>query len=772
MRAAVGASIAVLLGAATLLAPATACAQGLAADYARARARLPWELKIPNQSVNATWSADGNSFWYRRDTVGGGEYVRVDAVTGERRPAFDHARLAAALAAEAGQAMSADDLPLQQIEGIDTASLRVSWRGDKPGTADCDLRQPRCVKLDIGTAQPGEVLSPDGRWAAYVRDHNLHVRATAGGDGSSRALTRDGSLHNAWGAVSESHLYTISAVRGLPTADQVHGVARVLWSPDSSRVLSYQVDERGIPELPFIDSVPAAGYGHRPVLHTARVAFPDDDAVPLAKLAIFEVASGRRIDVDAPPLLDHYDLIDQDRLWWSDNGEQVYYYSEDRGFRRLGLHVVDAASGRSQRLLEEASRTWIEPKIGDPRQTTRIDDSVFWLSERDGWQHLYRYDRSGTLRNALTSGQWRVDDLLHVDAEGGWVYFLARARETGRDPYYQHLYRARFDGSGLELLTHEDAQHDIQFAPDGRHFIDRHSRVDTAPVTTLRRADGTAVATLETADLSALKAMGWQPPERFRVKGRDGKTDIHGVLYRPSNFDPARRYPILDHIYGGPQLIYAPRQFTAGPPIAELGFMVVQIDGMGTPGRSRAFQEQSYAAGFAEAGGLADHVAAIRELAERYPQIDLDRVGIFGHSGGGYSSARAMFDYPDFYKVAVSSAGSHDQRLYQMEWGERFIGRPQWDPAAYALQANTHDVSKLRGKLLLIHGELDDDVHPVNTMQVVDALIRADKDFDLLIVPGRNHRVDRTPYFLRRQWDYFVRHLMGIEPPAERRIDK
>ena len=379
-------------------------------------------------------------------------------------------------------------------------------------------------------------------------------------------------------------------------------------------------------------------------------------------------------------------------------------------------------------------------------------------------------------------------DTPRVDAERGWVYFTAGGREEGRDPYFRHLYRCTLDGADLTLLTPEDADHTVTFSPSGAYFVDTYSRVDLPPVSVLRRADGTLIDTLEEADISALTEMGWRAPERFTVKARDGVTDLYGCIFRPTNFDPSRTYPVLDSIYPGPQTIHTPKAFGGGDTggrnfwqdqaLAELGFIVVTIDGMGTPYRSKAFVDVAYGAHFGEAGGLEDHIVGLRQLAARDPSLDLSRVGIYGHSGGGFASAHALLSFPDFYKVAVSSAGNHNQMGYLAGWGERYIGMPEGDN--YAGQVNATLAGNLRGKLLLVHGEMDDNVHPSLTMQLADALIAANKDFDLLIIPFTNHAffdlrwgleaADRFvslshPYFVRKRWDYFVTHLLGATPP-------
>jgi dipeptidyl aminopeptidase/acylaminoacyl peptidase len=381
-----------------------------------------------------------------------------------------------------------------------------------------------------------------------------------------------------------------------------------------------------------------------------------------------------------------------------------------------------------------------------------------------------------------------VRDVVRVDQEARTLYFTAGGREPGRDPYYRHLYRVQLDGAGLELLTPEDAEHAVSLSPSGAYLVDSYSRLDQPPVTVLRAADGRLVLELETADVSGLLARGWRYPERFHVKARDGVTDLYGSIIRPTSYEPTKRYPVLDAIYPGPQTIRTPKAFpepTAGfwqdQALAELGFIVVTIDGLGTPWRSRAFHDVAAGASFGEAGGLIDHVVGLKQLGARDPSLDLDRVGIYGHSGGGYASARALLTFPDFYKVAVSSAGNHDQRSYTADWGERYIGLPDGDN--YQRAANARLAGNLKGKLLLVYGDMDDNVHAAMTLQLVDALIAANRDFDLLVLPNHNHlffdlrkgldryREERSVrgisrYFVRRRWDYFVRHLLGKEPPA------
>lgn len=605
---------------------------------------------------------------------------------------------------------------------------------------------------DGGKASPGEAVSPDGRWAVSATGYDLQVRDLR--DGTVRRLTHDGKDGNAYG--SHEALEVPPAKQGLPPA--------VYFSPGSRRILTYRLNYANVPEL---NLVVARSGGKRPESRTYRFAMPGDP-VAHATWMILDLADGARVDVRHPPM--PIRPIDDPKAQWSSDGRSIFFLEEEAGYARAWIRAIDARTGEVRTLLEETTDTVLSRS---PILKTFGDGSrLIWSSERDGWRHLYLVDaHNGGIVRQLTRGAWAVHRVPFVDAEGGWLYFVARGREAGRDPYYRHLYRIRLDGTGLTLLTPEDADHDVAFSPDGSVFVDTYSRVDAPPVSVLRRAAGGPATELQRADIRRLLAAGWRFPERFSVKARDGVTDLYGVLFLPSDFDPRHRYPVIDSIYPGPQQTRAPKSFKLddAQALAELGFVVVAIDGMGTPGRSRAFREVSYR-NLGEAGGLPDHVAGLRQLARERPWMDLSRVGIYGHSGGGFASTRAILAYPDFYKVAVSSSGNHDQRIYHAGWGERFQGYPDGDN--YAGIDNASLAGDLKGKLLLVHGDADNNVHPAHTLALAKALIEADKDFDLLILPGQRHGYQgrAKDYFTRRRWDYFVRHLMGSEPPAGYRV--
>jgi dipeptidyl aminopeptidase/acylaminoacyl peptidase len=482
--------------------------------------------------------------------------------------------------------------------------------------------------------------------------------------------------------------------------------------------------------------------------------------------------------------------IGRDSAWWtvrwSGNGDRLYFTHATRGPKRVQLMVADAATGETRILARDSAASFVELNVdnSEPPNWRVVNGGadVLWFSQRDGWGHIYRFGADGALKNRVTSGSWAVATIQHVDERNGRIWFTARGREPGRDPYFRHLYAANVDGSGLTLLTPEDADHWIRFSPDGRFFVDTYSTVNTPPVTVLKRADGRLIRTLEEGDAARLAATGWKPGEPFRVKARDGVTDLHGVMWKPTDFDSTKSYPIIDHIYPGPQIIATPKRFfpsneaglvyaTFGQvqALAELGFIVIHVDAMGTPYRSKAFLDTWY--GDMSDNGIPDHIGAIRQLAARHRWIDIDRVGIFGHSGGGFASTDAILRWPDFFKVAFSTSGNHDNRTYQHHWGEKYQGLLERDTVRgvdnYESQANYLRAANLRGHLFLVHGDMDDNVLPASTLRMADALIRANKDFDLLILPDGDHSISQDPYVLRRMWDHFVRHLLGREPPAD-----
>ena len=761
-------------------------------SYEKAEQFLPWNIAtaVRNADVKPRWLPNGTEFCYRRQTARGHEWVVVNVADGKRRPAFDHAALARWARRRLGLAMPARALSLEFFAFEESGPrVRFGLQG-RQFSGDGDLR--KIVELPQVAARTGESVSPDGRRALLLRDGNLWLRELP--DGATRPVTLDAEDHFGYAKSPDSNCVTI-ATRLTGTA--VAPVA--VWAPDSRRVVTHRLDERRVREVPLVQHVASDG---RPIaaLHLYRNPYPGDEHVPLAHVCIIDVESGRKVDVAAPPYLASMTSpLEQGFVWWSRDGQQLFAIRRERAEKELHFEVIDATSGIVRRVVSERGDTYVEASsVFWGRAVAVVESSreLVWFSERSGWGQLYLYDlNTGALKHALTTGEWVVTQVNRVDEHGRWVYFMACGREPGRDPYFRHLYRVSLDGGSPELLTPEDAEHSVLvprnplavsiasaipdpsdpgFSPDGRHFIDTFSTADTAPRSVLRAADGRLVAVLEDCDYSALARRRWRWPERVRAKGRDGVTDIHGLLWRPTDFDPDRSYPVVDCHYPGPHTTKVPRAslqadaismwwYAEGRYWAELGFIAVMLDGQGGPFRSKRIHDVSY--GNISDCGTPDRIAAIRELAAARPYMDLDRVGIVGHSGGGFGAARALFDHSDFYKVGVASAGSHDLRTYGNAFPEQFMG--PFDEGAYAANASAASAAGLRGKLLLCVGDLDENTHPALTLGLVRALIDANKDFDLLIYPGGDHTVIGRGYYLRRHWDYLVRHLLGAEPPQE-----
>jgi dipeptidyl aminopeptidase/acylaminoacyl peptidase len=751
---------------------AEATGQGTRADYERAARFLGRNARslVTGDVVRPAW-LEGDRFWYRNTTANGWEFVITDATERMRRPAFDHARLASALSMAADTPFVANKLPFDVFEWLDATRLRITR--DTAQAWMCDIARYVCTADSPERKPVDEVRSPDGRWAAYERDENLWVRSIATGEETQ--LTTDGEADFGYAVNPVSCCDAVTSVRQNRKKRPL-----LAWSADSRKIGTLRLDERGVKELHLLET--AKG---RPILHSYRYALPGDSVIPRYEVHVFDVESRR--DTRSPR--GFQDAVNTsccwftaDTLWkdaqWGSGSDDFYYTHGQRDYGQQELVHLDLRTGQARTVLTEKQATFVELAPSGGFSNWRIvngNQDVLWWSERDGWGHLYRFDAAtGALKNRVTEGPWLVTEIHRVDDATGYVYFTAIGREADRDPYFRHLYRVQLDGTGLELMTPEDADHAISMAPSGRYLVDTYSTRTTPPKTVLRRADGSVAMTVQEADISLYEEMGGVLPEPFKVKARDGVTDLYGLLYRPSNFDPSRKYPVIDYIYPGPQVgSIGPRSFTVSPrgdaqALAELGFLVVQIDAMGTPLRSKAFHDAYY--GNMGDNGIADQVIGIQQLAARDPSLDLSRVGIFGHSGGGFASTDAMLRYPDFFHVAVSSAGNHDNRSYDYSWGEKYQGlveKTRTGGDNFDSQANHLLVKNLEGKLLLMYGTLDDNVHPNATLLVVDELIKNNKTFDMLVMPNRNHGFASEPYVVRRTWDYFVEHLLGVEPPVD-----
>jgi dipeptidyl aminopeptidase/acylaminoacyl peptidase len=704
------------------------------------------------------WFDGSRRFWYRNDLAGGTkEFVLVDAEHGRREPAFDHQKLARALSkAAGGKTIHADRLPFNEIEFTTGAKAvrftaegaawtcaldsydcsKIGQAGSAAATPAQDENQPRGPRTDARTglslaSRGGTLRSPDGKWTARVKDHNVFVCA----EGTSRdiELSRDGKDGLAY--------------RGL------------YWSPDSKTLVALRTEPGDGKEVYLIQSSPPGGGRAR---MRARPYPLPGDKFPSFELNIFDVATGTA----KRPTVDRTDSAPA--LHWDKDGRHFAYEKIDRGHQRYRLIRVDSHTGEARNLIDETSKTfiWTAHREGVALRTVSwLDETgeILYASERDGWRHLYLIDAAtGSIKNQITRGAYVVRGVDLIDEAKREVWFHASGKNPDEDPYFVHYYRINFDGSGLVALTGGNGNHNrsVQFSPDRRFLIDTYSCVDKAPVHELRRtSDGTRVCRLEEADITRLLASGWRPPEVFVAKGRDGETDIWGIICRPKDFDPQRKYPVIEQIYAGPQGSFVPKSWSADrrfAALADLGFIVVQIDGMGTANRSKAFHDVCWHN--LKDAGFPDRILWHQAVARKYPYYDLTKVGITGTSAGGQNATAGVLFHPEFYHAAAAACGCHDNRMDKASWNEQWMGYPvgPW----YSESSNIDNAKRLRGKLLLIVGEMDTNVPPESTMRLVDALIRANKDFELLVVPNANHGMGGA-YGQRRMLDFFVRHLKG-----------
>lgn len=748
-----------IVAAATLPGSAQSRATVSVDDYQRAERFMGYNTNplVANGPVRATW-LPGDRFWYRNQAAAGSEFFLVDAAKATKAPAFNHAAVAAALSSAMGKPFTAQRLPFTQITfAADTQSFSFDSDGKR---WTCDVQGKQCASADRPATVPNSDLSPDGKYAAYIKDWNLWVRDTA--TGQDKQLTTDGV---------ENYGYATDNAGWISSDRPV-----LKWSPDSKKIATFQQDQRKSGDMYLVTTTA----GH-PQLRAWKYPLPGDEHVTMIERVVIEVETAKVTRLKMGPDQHRSTLCDDVKCggeWvdvqWHPDGSQLSFVSTSRNHQQHNLRVADAGTGVIRDVLEEKGETFLESGTGrvNWRYLPGSNEAV-WFSQKDNWGQLYLHDlQTGKQKSQLTSGDGNVTQLMRVDEAARMLYYQGVGKEAGRDPYFRHFYRQTMDGKPAQLLTPEDADHDISLAPSGAYFVDNYSTPDTPSTSVLRDAAGKVVLQLEKMDISRLTATGWKPPMRITVKDRGGVGDLYGLLYRPTNFDPSKKYPIVNNIYPGPQTgSVGSRQFSAArgdtQALADLGFVVVQIDGMGTPWRSKRFHAAYY--GNMGDNTLPDQVAGMRELAKRYAWIDIDRAGIYGHSGGGFATAAAMFRYPDFFKVGVSQAGNHDNRVYEDDWAEKWQGLLQKNADGttnYDNQANQLIAHQLKGKLLLAHGSMDNNVPFYSTLLVVDALIKANKDFDLIIFPNRAHGFGNEPYMVRRRWDYFVKHLMGAEPPG------
>ncbi|MHC4559253.1 MAG: S9 family peptidase [Planctomycetota bacterium] len=718
--------------------------------------------------ITPHWFNDNTCFWYRNDLKGDTrEFILVDAEQGTRRRAFDHKKLAAALSRATGVDYSANQLPFDSIEFLEH-SRKICFTVDQT-TWICDLTSYMCSKTDEAQPQPSpdpteqgsrsdrrrrpgqrgsqSMDSPDGQWTAFVKDNNVFVRLKDSNE--EIQLSTDGDEGNTYGMLS--------------------------WSPNSRTLVAFRIEPGDNKEVYLIESSPEGG--GRAKFSSRPYALPGDKFATY-ELNLFDIDSRKQ----SKPNVDKLELDWQrPQLHWKKDRHHFAYEKVDRGHQRFRVVEVDSHTGKARNLIDEKTETFIWTAHAENLRLHRINwldetDEIIYASERDGWRHLYLVDgKQGKITHQITKGEWVVRGIDFIDEDERQIWFHASGRNPDEDPYLIHYYRVNFDGSDLTSLTGGNGSHSIQYSPDRRYLIDTYSRVDMPPVHELRRVrDGSLVCPLEKADIRELLADGWSAPEVFVAKGRDGETDIWGIICRPRDFDSNKKYPVIEQIYAGPQSAYVPKRFSPFrrfSSLTDLGFIVVQIDGMGTAHRSKAFHDVCWKN--LKDAGFPDRILWHRVVAEKYPYYDISRVGVYGNSAGGQNAAGAVLFHPEFYKAAGASCGCHDNRMDKASWNEQWMGYPVGPQ--YSECSNIENAHRLQGHLMLIVGEMDTNVPPESTMRFVDALIKADKDFELLVIPGAGHGSGGS-YGRRRIQDFFVRHLLGIEPPnrntEDGKIDK
>ena len=736
-----------LLLAVLLFCTNTAVAQGTIEDYRRAYSSGEKfsANKVFYSNVNPEWIDETHHFWYVRNTPEGRLYVLVDADHKNRKDLFDHKLMATALSEASGRKIESTSLYLDRLsvnKKLDT--LRFVFNNHRwmyaihtnqltdEGTLPAPHKQRHWMETDDEkTATP--VSSPDRKYVAFIKNHNIYVKEIA--TGKERQLSLDGTLGNYYSAY-------------------------IRWSPDSKKVASCKIRPVEKRYVYYVESSPTDQL--QPKLHKQEYAKPGDE-LPFRIPCIYEVETGHGVIPSTDLFSQQYYLTSPE---WNKDSQAVTFEYNQRGHQVYRVLELSATTGKVRPLIEETSDKYVNYSRHF-RHDLQDGKRMIWMSERDNWNHLYMYDRTTAQPvHQITKGEWYVRDILRVDETNQLIYFSANGVQANEDPYLIRYYRIGFDGRNLTCLTPEEGMHNAWFSKDMQYLVDVYSMVDKAPIAVLRNAEnGKVIMPLETADISRLIAEGWKAPEVFTAKGRDGKTDMWGIIIRPSNFDPAKKYPVLEYIYQGPGSQYVPKNFIpynyymSG--IAELGFIVVMVDGMGTSFRSRSFENVCYKN--LKDAGLPDHIAWIKSAAQKYPYMDIDRVGIYGCSAGGQESMTAVLFHPDFYKAAYSACGCHDNRMDKIWWNEQWLGYPIGEQ--YKEGSNVENAHLLSRPLMLVVGEMDDNVDPASTMQVVNALIKANKDFELVVIPGAHHTMGES-YGEHKRYDFFVRHLLNTTPPG------
>ena len=715
------------------------------ADYARAVSFLPQNLngkKMFNVTVQSAWAADSTGFLFVTQNKENKQFSKIDLKKMQIEPLFDHERLAKLLSDSLKMQVKANNLSFNTARYIDKNTISFNTGG-------------KSYKLDLTTyqlsrmEQPNEMESKsgDGKWIAYNDNCNLYIRSTSTGE--VKQLSTAGSKNYeyaswyGWGELIE----------GENGERPKH--FNVSWSPDSKWIQTYICDLRKGQKMYLLDWSVDTLYRAR-LLSYYRGSPGDTDMVYMIPV-IFNIETGEE------RVLSEFRNVNQASLEWSQDPGIIYCENQVRGYQQTDLYRLDLKKKTSELLYCEKSKTNID---GYSSEILEKLGKIIVLSEKNGWRQLYSMDLKNKSLVSITNGTYYING-YSIDEKTKTIFINASGKETGRNPYYQHLYKIGMDGKGFALLTPENANHEISVSPDRKYFIDNISAPDQPTRSVLREtATGKILIELAKADISGLLAIGYRFPETFTATARDGTTIIYGAIWKPTNFDPEKKYPVIDQSYTGPHTNMFPRTFTAAinrgnQALAELGFIVVTVDGMGTAGRSKEFHNVSYKN---MGKNLVDHVLAIKELSKKYPWIDIDKVGIFGHSAGGYDAGHAVLEFPDFYKVAVASSADHDFRMEKDWWPEMYMGWPV--DSTYHLVSNITMAGNLKGKLLITHGGIDENVNPSATFKLAEALVRANKEFDMLIFPSQHHGYTGVfnDYFTKKRWNYFVEHLLGVEP--------
>ncbi|MDR1783404.1 MAG: S9 family peptidase [Dysgonamonadaceae bacterium] len=685
----------------TLICASSVSAQGTVEDYKRALSlQEKYKNAVPNANFSAHWLDKTHTFWYVHETL-----------AGEKDTLFVNA-----------ETKTVEPLP-------DSIKQKIGNRRLFPPVFPRENRY-WAERDDERTGD--SVPSPDGKFIAFIRNSNVWVRDIA--TGNTKALSIDGTK----GEYYSAYLH---------------------WSPDSRKIASMRIRPAEKSYFYLIESSPADQL--QPKLHRREYNKPGD-ALPFSVPHIFHVESGKIISPSTELFSSQYELT---RLEWDKGSENLMFDYNQRGHQIYRVLELSAETGSVRTVIEEKSDTYVNYNRYF-KYNLANGKEIIWMSERDNWNHLYLIEnKTGNVKWQITKGEWYVRDIIKVDEDKKLIYFSANGMNKNEDPYFIHYYRINFDGTGLKNLTPEEGNHTAYFSQDIEYMTDTWSKVDVAPKTVLRSAkDGKQLMTLEECNLAKLKNLGWIAPEPFVAKGRDGKTDIWGVIFRPSNFDPNKKYPVIEYIYSGPGSAYTPKSFSAlharQQIIAELGFIVVQCDGMSTSFRSKSFESVCYK-NLKDAGFL-DRIPWIKAAAAKYPYMDADNVGIFGSSAGGQEAMAAVLFHPEFYKASYAACGCHDNRMDKIWWNEQWMGYPV--DSSYIACSNVENAHLLTRPLMLMVGEMDDNVDPASTMQVVNALIKAKKEFELVVAPGMNHTMGGD-YGDRKRYDFFVKHLLGVNPP-------